>query len=291
MTKSGFKEENAMSYSLYHTVLITGCSSGIGEALAIALSKLHFQVIATARKVEQIHTLKIHGIKTFALDVTSTDSVNNLKQSLEDEKITIDAIINNAGYAAIGPMLELPMEDLEQQLSTNVSGLVRVTQAFSQHMLLQRNGLIINIGSVSGILTTPFSGAYCASKAAVHCISDAMRMELAPFNINVVDVRPGAIASNFGNNAQQGTHKNRTLFKLYEEIYEHIIARANASQDNPTPTDEFVEKLIHGCFVENPKPVIYIGHGSKAFPLMKRLLPTKLLDKILSKKFGLNLLN
>lgn len=277
-----------MSLNRYQTVLITGCSSGIGESLAITLHQQGYRVIATARNADKLASLKNKDIECYSLDVTQADSIEALKQTFETKGIEINAIINNAGYAAIGPMVELPIEDLEKQLATNVTGIVRITQAFSNTMLEQKNGLIINIGSVSGILTTPFSGAYCASKAAVHSVSDAMRMELAPFNIKVVDVRPGAIQSDFGNNAMSGAEQNKEKFTLYSRIYDKIMERANASQDKPTSTGEFTETLIKQCFVEDPAPVQYIGNGSTAFPLLKRVLPTALLDKILSKKFGLN---
>jgi short-subunit dehydrogenase len=279
-----------MPSKLFQTVLITGCSSGIGEGLAKELNKQGYTVIATARNTDKLTSLKEQSIATYPLDVTQQSSVDQLLDTLEQDGIQVDAMINNAGYAAIGPMAELPLEDLEQQLDTNVVGLVRISQAFAKNMIERQHGLIVNIGSVSGILTTPFSGAYCASKAAVHSISDAMRMELAPFNIKVVDVRPGAIESSFGDNAMSGTEKNRQRFTYYTKIFEKIMERANASQDNPTPTEEFCKTLIKQCFTERPVEVQYIGNGSIAFPLLKRCLPTPLLDKILSKKFGLNLL-
>ncbi len=272
----------------FKTVLITGCSSGIGECLAIELHKKGYEVIATARNKSKLAQLTKLGITTYSLDVTDQASINELHNNLANQNVSIQAIINNAGYAAMGPITELPMEDLEQQLSTNVTGIVRVVQAFSPEMIKNKNGMIINIGSVSGILTTPFSGAYCASKAAVHCLSDAMRMELSPFNIKVIDVRPGAIESSFGDNAMAGTEKNKQQFKLYESIYEQIVKRSNASQENPTSTNEFVNTLIKGCFTKKPAPVQYIGNGSTVFPLLKRLLPTQILDSVLAKKFGLN---
>lgn len=279
-----------MASKLFQTVLITGCSSGIGEKLAIELSRQGYRVLATARNQDKLKSLSEQGISTYALDVTDQASINQLADTFQQDAIHIDAIINNAGYAAIGPIAELPIEDLEQQLATNVTGIVRVTQAFAKPMIDQRKGLIINIGSVSGILTTPFSGAYCASKAAVHSLTDALRMELAPFDVKVVDVRPGAIQSSFGNNAMAGTEKNREQFKRYSQIFEKIMERANASQDNPTSTDEFCKTLIKQCFTENPVSIQYIGNGSITLPFLKRWLPTPLLDKVLAKKFGLNLL-
>lgn len=279
-----------MTSKLFQTVLITGCSSGIGENLAIELSRQGYRVLATARNTDKLTSLSEQGISTYALDVTNQASITQLAEQFQQDNIAIDAIINNAGYAAIGPVAELPIEDLEKQLATNVTGIVRVTQAFTQNMIDQKKGLIVNIGSVSGILTTPFSGAYCASKAAVHSLTDALRMELAPFNVKVVDVRPGAIQSSFGNNAMAGTEKNREQFKRYTQIFEKIMERANASQDNPTSTDEFCKTLIKQCFTDNPVSIQYIGNSSITLPFLKRWLPTPLLDKILSKKFGLHLL-
>jgi short-subunit dehydrogenase len=271
-------------------VLITGCSSGIGACLSQKLHQQGYRVWATARNASALESLKPQGINTLSLDVTSQKSVDQAFDSLRQQNITIDTLVNNAGYAAMGPIAELPLAHLQQQFDTNVSGIVRLVQAAVPGMISIGHGKIINIGSVSGIVTTPFSGAYCASKAAVHSISDAMRMELAPFNIEVTDIRPGAIESSFGNNAMSGTEKNKEHFKLYQTIYNKIIERANASQQNPTSTEDFVNELIERAFAAKPPAIIYIGNGSTKLRVLKTLLPTKILDSALSRKFGLNAL-
>jgi short-subunit dehydrogenase len=151
---------------------------------------------------------------------------------------------------------------------------------------LRSNAQVVNIGSVSGITTTPFSGAYCATKAALHSLSDAQRMELAPFGIDVITVQPGAIESKFGDNSLNNVLQRITPKSLYAPLKEAIQARATASQDNPTPATEFAESLVEQL-LNNPKAVIRIGNGSFGLPLLKRWLPTTILDKILSKKFNL----
>ena len=111
-------------------------------------------------------------------------------------------LINNAGYALYGAITDIPTEELRHQFDTNVIAPVQVARAFLPFMLPQRRGRIVNIGSVSGVLTTPFAGAYCASKAAFHAVSDAMRLELAPFGIEVITIQPGAVTSNIGKPAR-----------------------------------------------------------------------------------------
>ena len=130
-------------------------------------------------------------------------------------------LINNAGYGAMGPLLDGGVPAMQRQFETNVFSIVGVTRALFP-VLRRSQGLVVNIGSVSGVLVTPFAGAYCASKAAVHALSDALRMELAPFGIRVMEVQPGAIASSFANNAgpeaEQLINEQSPWFPLREGI-------------------------------------------------------------------------
>lgn len=272
------------------SVLITGCSSGIGRALAFEFHRHEFEVWATARKLETLNELQQAGMNTLALDVTNAESIQNVVEKLKNESARLDILVNNAGYASISPLAELPIAELRKQLETNVLGQIAVTQALLPVLRKSQAAKIVNIGSVSGILTTPFAGAYCASKAALHMLSDALRMELAPFNIQVITVQPGAIASNFGNRARTevDTNLNFDSDSWYTPIKTAIEARANASQENPTPTDEFARSLVKQLCKKQPKSIIRLGKGSTALVALKRWLPESLLDKILSKKFQLN---
>lgn len=268
------------------TVLITGCSSGIGRALANAFRDTGHEVWATARKLEDVQQLSAAGFCALQLDVNDAHGLTQLAGELEQRHGGLDILINNAGYGAMGPLLDGGVEALRQQFETNVFAVVGVTRALFP--LLRRNrGLVVNIGSVSGVLVTPFAGAYCASKAAVHALSDALRLELAPFGIRVMEVQPGAIASQFASNAQQQAEQVLAADSPWWPLREHIQARARASQDKPTPAAQFAQGLL-AATQKSPTPaLVRLGNGSTALPLLARLLPQRLLDKVLRKRFGL----
>ncbi|MEZ5573601.1 MAG: SDR family oxidoreductase [Halioglobus sp.] len=267
-------------------LLITGCSSGIGRALADAFRQQGDTVIATARRIETLDALKAQGCETETLDVNSDASMQALLDSISQRHAHIDVLINNAGISAMGPLAEIPADKLRGQFETNVIAPVLLTQKLLPLIRKSSQGVIINIGSISGVLTTPFAGAYCASKAAIHSISDAMRMELAPFGIRVVTVQPGGIKSNFGDAAAASVNDWLSDDSLYAPIRDGIMARAGASQENATPAEEFAAVLVKSLNSSSDN-TWNIGHGSRAFPLMARWLPEKLLSKALSKKFAL----
>ncbi len=267
-------------------VLITGCSSGIGQALAQRFAKQGDAVIATARKPESMANLAALGCRTLALDVNDAQSRQQLADQLSGQ--TIDILVHNAGISAMGPLLELPEDKLRGQFETNVIAPVLLTRALFPLMRGSSAPLIVNIGSVSGILTTPFAGAYCASKAALHAISDAMRMELAPFGFQVTTVQPGAIQSNFGAAATANVTAWLDDNSLYAAIRDGILARAGASQVNATPAEDFADELVRQLSAGRAPRETRIGHGSRTFPALKRWLPGARLDRVLSGKFGLD---
>ncbi|WP_172147701.1 MULTISPECIES: SDR family oxidoreductase [Pseudomonas] len=269
------------------TVLITGCSSGIGRALADAFKQAGYQVWATARKETDLATLGAAGFTAVQLDVNDGLGLGRLAERMQAEIGGLDVLINNAGYGAMGPLLDGGVEAMRRQFETNVFAIVGVTRALFP--LLRRNkGLVVNIGSVSGVLVTPFAGAYCASKAAVHALSDALRLELAPFAIEVMEVQPGAIASSFGANASQQAEQLLDEASPWWPIREGIRARARASQDNPTPASHFARDLLAAVQRGKRPRLLRLGNGSRALPLMAALLPKSLLEAVLKKRFVLN---
>ena len=265
------------------SVLITGCSSGIGRALADAFKRAGYHVYACARKTQDVQTLASAGFDARQLDVNNAEQVH----ALADELQSLDILINNAGYGAMGPLLDGGAQAMRAQFETNVFSLVELSRAFFP-LLRKSRGLVVNIGSVSAVLVTPFAGAYCASKAAVHALSDALRMELAPFAIEVMEVQPGAIASSFGSNASAQAEALLHEDSPWWPLREGIRARAGASQDSPTPADEFAAQLLRACQQSKRPRLLRIGNGSRALPLMARLLPQALLERVLTKRFGLN---
>ena len=272
--------------STAQTILISGCSSGIGRALALEFQRRGHRVIATARRPETLAELAAQGVRTAALDVDDRRSIAALAQQLADEPLQLDLLINNAGFGLMGPLLDISIDDTRRQFETNVIGLLAVTQALFPR--LRRPGAaVVNIGSVSGVLTTPFSGAYCASKAAVHALSDALRLELRPFGIDVVTVQPGAIRSDFGATASRSAAVRETAGSRYAAIADAIAARANASQQQSTSAEAFARELADGVLRPRRPGLLRIGHGSTALPLLARL-PLRLRDRLLSRRFKLD---
>ncbi len=266
-------------------ILITGCSSGIGRALAEEFHARGHLVYASARRLETLAPLVSRGLKTLALDVDEPSSIQAALAKIRAEQGRLDVLVNNAGFAAMGPLAELPLAQLRQQYETNVFAPIALVQA--ARPLLQRDARVVNIGSVSGILTTPFSGAYCSSKAALHSLSDALRVELAPFGIHVITVQPGGIESSFGQHAGAGLAWLDSASR-YAPIRDAIEARAHASQEQPTPAAEFARVIVTAVLAVRPAAVVRYGHGSRLMPFVQRWLPTRRLDRVLSRRFKLD---
>jgi short-subunit dehydrogenase len=176
-------------------VLITGCSSGIGRAAAISLHDAGFRVYATARNVAALTGLADRGIHTLALDVTDETSMARAVAAAEADAGAIGVLINNAGYGLYGPVEQQPMTEIRRQFETNFFGLVRLTQLVLPGMRRRRGGRILNISSMGGRATLPGGAFYHASKYAVEALSDALRMEVAQFGIDVVLIEPGPVST------------------------------------------------------------------------------------------------
>jgi NAD(P)-dependent dehydrogenase (short-subunit alcohol dehydrogenase family) len=272
------------------TILITGCSSGIGAAMARAFHSKGHKVYATARRPDTLASLADEGISTLQLDVNDDSSIAAAMAEVEAAGSGLDILVNNAGFSRVGAVLDLAREDLRGQYETNViSPAVVVQQAIPLlRRAVSREGraLVVNIGSIVGLFTTPFTGAYCSSKSAIHSISDALRVELAPFGIEVVTVQPGGVRSSFGDHSEQGLRLPEG--SLYRPIEAAIHTRAQAGQKNATPTDEFVAPVVAKLLGNRVPPIIRGGRGSVTLVTLKRLLPTRWFDAVLSKRFGLN---
>ena len=267
--------------------LITGCSSGIGHALAHQFKNAGYEVWATARKVEDVARLQAEGFTALELDVTDAAALAALAERLALDGSGIDVLINNAGYGAIGPLLDGGAETMRRQFETNVFAVVEVTRALLPALRI-RQGLVVNIGSVSGLFVTPFAGVYCASKAAVHALNEAMRMELKPLGMRVMEVQPGAIDTRFADNAGAQAEMLMAPTSPWWPWREGIRARSRASQDRPTPVSEVARKVLDAVQRANPPALVRVGNGCRALPLLAALVPTAWLDRILMKRFGLN---
>jgi NADP-dependent 3-hydroxy acid dehydrogenase YdfG len=232
-------------------VLITGCSTGIGRDLAMQLANSGYAVVATARNVETLDDLQV--AMKLPLDVTQPESIQKAVDSVLQKYGRIDVLVNNAGYSQVGAIEELSDDQVQQMYDVNVFGVMRMIRAVIPHMRKKKNGQIINISSIAGKMVTPVNGTYSSTKFALEAISDALRMELKPFNIQVVLIEPGAIKTNFDQTVHahgdeilsQPTSPYRPLYRQY--------ARVSDGMRRQEPGPEVVYKVIQQA-IESSKP-------------------------------------
>jgi len=268
-------------------VLITGCSSGIGRALSQAFYDRGYRVVATARQSDSLAALKAQGMLTLPLDVTDSSAIATVIKTVLAREGRIDVLVNNAGYGQFGPLMDISQESFQQQFATNVYAPLELAQRVAPHMKEQGKGIIINIGSISGLVTTPFAGAYCASKAACHAISDALRMELKPFGIDVVTVQPGAIISNFGQAGEASLTGWDAARSWYAPLESQIKSRASLSQTDGMSAREFADQIVSRIAQASPPSKIRLGPKSQWLPWLRLSLPPRLFEYLLARKFGL----
>jgi NADP-dependent 3-hydroxy acid dehydrogenase YdfG len=270
-------------------VLVTGCSTGIGRALARELRTRGHRPFATARRLDAIADLAADGMETVGLDVKDVESVGAAVRAVVDRAGRIDVLVNNAGVNVFGPLAEIPLESLRDVLETNVLGLAAITQAVFPHMADRRAGRIVNIGSIVGVLATPFAGGYCASKSAVHMLSEVLRMEVHPFGIDVVVVQPGGVTSSISDSGARGLERYRSAASRYREVYAGIEKRAYASQQNAMPAEDFARELVPQMLATPAPRVIRLGAGMDVLPQLAEM-PGEQRDAMLSANFGLSAL-
>jgi len=209
--------------------LVTGCSSGIGEATTVLLANAGYLVYATARNVATLDRLRERAnnsslsIETRQLDVTNHDNIMGIISEIKDKHGGLEVLVNNAGYALLGTIEDIPIEDLRKQMEVNVFGLVSICKAVLPLMRHNECGTIVNISSVAGRISVPLMGAYCASKFCVEALSDALRAEVHQFGIRVVTIEPGPVQTKFTENAlRESTHiiynKNSPYLRAYGKL-------------------------------------------------------------------------
>ena len=225
------------------TVLITGCSTGIGHATAARLAAGGWTVYASARRPETLADLEARGCRVLALDVTSEESMQAAVAAVEGG---VGVLINNAGYSQSGALETLPMDSVRRQFETNVFGLLRLTQLVLPGMRAAGAGKIVNVSSMGGRLTFPGGGAYHATKYAVEAMSDALRMEVRHFGIDVICIEPGLIRTEFGETAAGGVTSsaddpyadfNRAVAKSTRDVYDGPLSRLGRRRRLRRPRD------------------------------------------------------
>jgi NAD(P)-dependent dehydrogenase (short-subunit alcohol dehydrogenase family) len=251
-------------------VLITGCSTGIGRATAVEAARRGHQVFASARHRDDIADLTAKGIETLALDVTDSSSVSDGVKSVLGSTGRIDAVVNNAGYGQYGAIEDVSEDEWRRQFEVNVFGAISVLRAVLPAMRRARGGTIVNVSSLAGKVTVPFAGAYCASKHALEAISDALRVELAPWRIRVVVVEPGPIGTRFGDRTREATARILGTAGPYSDFYGQAERASEKSFQRGKRRPEVVARVIVGA-IESKRP----RTRYRVAPLARILVPLK----------------
>lgn len=272
-------------------VLITGASSGIGKACALHLDKLGYRVFAGVRKPgdgEALQTIASARLTPVQIDVTDEGSITAAKDRIEKELGAsghLFGLINNAGLGLAGPIEFQSLPDLRQQMEVNLIGVVAVTKAFIG-LLRQSRGRIINIGSVSGVSSMPFQGAYCATKYALEAISDALRLELRPWGISVSIVEPGDIQTPAWQKSLDSANKMleswpSQAFALYGPVVE--MMRQMAREPRGLPAEDVAKVVARLLGATTPKARVLVGTDARILALIEHL-PAPIRDWIISRQ-------
>ncbi len=231
-------------------VLITGCSSGIGEATARRLARAGWTVYASARRLESIESLAGDGCKLLRLDVTDEQSMRAAVEVIVRDHGAVGVLVNNAGYSQGGAIEQVPMEAVRRQFETNVFGAIALTQLALPAMRAQRWGRIVNVGSMGGRLTFPGGGLYHATKYSLEAISDALRFEVKGFGVDVTLVEPGLITTEFAKSA---------VASVVEAQSASMGANRAESADGSNPYERFNVKLAAMTTGVYESPIRHLG--------------------------------
>lgn len=287
-------------------VLITGCSSGIGRAAAIRLNNAGFPVYATARNAETLADLASRGIHTLALDVTDEASMTRAVAAVEDAEGWTGVLINNAGYGLYGPVEQQPMTEIRRQFETNVFGPVRLIQLVLPGMRARGRGRILNLSSMGGRATLPGGAFYHASKYAIEAISDALRMEVAEFGIDVILIEPGPVntpwndvavaslatavpdAGGAGSGAGDGSDRDDP----YAAFKAAVAASFATAHNGPlarlgSSADDIAAVITQAVTARRPRTRYLINPVAKSVVTLNRLLPGRAYDAVVRRQYKL----
>lgn len=271
------------------TVLITGCSSGIGYCVAKGLQARGYRVFATARKQADVEMLEKDGLESFRLNLTDSNSIHfAFEETLRRTNGSLYALFNNGAFGLPGAVEDLSRDALREQFETNVFGWQELTNLIIPVMRQQGYGRIIQNSSVLGLVSLPFRGAYNASKYAIEGLSDTMRIELRGTNIYVSLIEPGPITSQFRVNSMKALLKYINIENsFHREEYQGVLNRLNKPGPSAVPftlpPEAVLDRVIHALESKQPQPHYYVTFPTYLFGVLKRILPTRTLDYLLAK--------
>jgi NAD(P)-dependent dehydrogenase (short-subunit alcohol dehydrogenase family) len=280
-------EKNNMNQNK-KSILITGCSTGIGLCVAQALQQRGYRVFATARKEDDVEILKTMELESLQLDLDKSESIQAaVTEILKRTNGTLDALFNNGAYGQTGAVEDLSRDALRQQFETNVFGWQELTNLILPVMLKQGHGRIIQNSSVLGFVALKFRGAYTASKYAIEGLTDTLRQELTGTNIYISLIEPGPIESRFRANAfaayKKNINKEKSRFKTEYKKTEERLSKEGPAVPFTLPPEAVLKKVIHALESRKPKPRYYVTFPTYLFGYLKRILSTRFMDKLLNK--------
>lgn len=268
------------------TVLITGCSSGIGYCVARGLHERGYRIFATARQQQDVSRLQQEGLNSLLLDLDDSQSINEcVNEILGQSGGRIDVLFNNGAYGQPGAIEDLSRDVLRAQLETNLLGTLELTNRVIPVMRQQGHGRIIQNSSVLGLVSLPYRGAYNTSKYALEGLTDTLRLELEGTGIHVSLIEPGPIVSEFRKNAFAAYKKNINPEKsAHREVYKRMEERL--TKQGPVapftlPATAVLDKVIHAIESPKPKARYYVTFPTYLFATLKRILSHRALDRIL----------
>lgn len=263
-------------------VLVTGASSGIGEAIAIRLIAQGWTVFAAARRMDRMRALGEKGARLISLDLENDASIVAAIATLFDQAGRIDALVNNAGYGAYGALEDVPLADARRQVEVNLFGLARLIQLALPAMRQQGSGRIVNISSIGGKIHEPLGAWYHATKFAVEGMSDCLRMELAAFGIDVVVVQPGAIRTEWGGIARDSLLSTSGTGAYARLAHQTAGLLAAAERSNGSPPEVVADAVSRALSARRPKTRYVVGAGARPLITLRWLATDRVFDRIMS---------
>ena len=270
-------------------VLVTGASTGIGEATVIHLKTLGFDTIGAVRKDDDAERLDGRGIRTIRIDVTDAGQIAGARDELADTPLA--GLVNNAGIAVAAPLEFLPVDKLRQQLEVNLIGQAAVTQAFLP-ALRQARGRIVNVSSIGGRVALPLVGAYNASKFGLEGLSDALRRELRPFGVEVILVEPGGVKTPIWTKSTQTADEMledvpADVRQLYGKLIEAVRTRTQKiARETGSDPSEVAAAIGTALTADRPKTRYLVGSDAKLRARMAKVLPDRVMDRMILRALG-----
>ncbi|MFD9868280.1 oxidoreductase [Streptomyces niveus] len=270
------------------TALVTGATSGIGEATALKLRQLGYTVYGAARRTGRFQKLADHGIHPVVMDVTDDDSMQAGVDRIIAETGRVDVLANIAGYGSYGALEDVPLDEARHQFEVNVFGALRLTQLVLPHMRTQNSGTVVNVTSMGGKIYTPLGGWYHGTKFALEALSDCLRLETKPFGINVVVIEPGGIATEWGSIAADKLEKSSSNGAYADQaaaVASSLRSEGNTNRNSPPAV--IADAIGKAVTARRPRTRYATGFGARPLITLRRILPDRAFDTVISRAVGL----